>query len=188
MFVMDYLSNGKLPQMYVKYAVVGIGSKVRRTEQRVGAIEEAGQGAQSGPVAKSIRLGEETLLAECTGQHISGGGMVTEMGLRTGIPNMGRHQDQLIMMFRTLAGDMVNWIRVETGTLLKKLNLWALEVQMEGWGGIGRLTRARITSRGQGQEIRESEGMSSNSPGLFHPLMLTCGFAWGHSKLHGFRA
>ena len=62
MFVMDYLSNGKLPQMYVKYAVVGIGSKVRRTEQRVGAIEEAGQGAQSGPVAKSIRLGEELSL------------------------------------------------------------------------------------------------------------------------------
>lgn len=106
--------------MYVTYAVVGVGSKVRRTEQRVGAIEEAGQGAQSGPVAKHISRGEETLLAECTGQHISGGGMVTEMGLRTGIPNMGRHQDQLIMMFRTLAGDMINWIRVETRTLLKK--------------------------------------------------------------------
>lgn len=70
---MHYLSNGKLLQMYVKYAIVGVGSKVRRKERKVGAIEEAGQGAQSGPVARSIRLGEETLQTECIGQRRDGG-------------------------------------------------------------------------------------------------------------------
>lgn len=60
-------------------------------------------------MARSICLGEETLQVECIGQHMSeGSGIVTKMGLRTGVPNMGRHQDQLIMVIRTSAGDIVN--------------------------------------------------------------------------------
>lgn len=39
------------------------------------------------------------------------------------------------MVIRTQAGRyMFKWTRVGTRTLLKGLDLWAFEVQMEGWG------------------------------------------------------
>lgn len=61
------------------------------------------------------------------------------------------------MVIRTLAGDMVNWIGVRTRATLNKMDLWAFKVQTEGWGDTRRLTRAKITSRHQGQEVGESE-------------------------------
>lgn len=58
---------------------------------------------------------------------------------------------------------LVKWSKVGKRTLLKRLDLWAFGVQWRVWG-IERLTRARSTSRAQGQEVRELRGWTFRYP------------------------
>lgn len=79
---------------------------------------------------------------------------------------------------------MVKWTRVGKKTLLKGLDLWAFEVQMEGWGY---RVMTRSISRSQGQEVRQSEDRPSTTPG-FSFTNADCDFCLGSSRVHGFRA
>lgn len=66
MFVMHYLGNRKLSQMYFKSAILGVRSEVRGKEQG-GATEQAGQGALSRAVGRNTSLGLEAGIGHAAG-------------------------------------------------------------------------------------------------------------------------